>query len=265
MALMMDRTRIILVLTLLLTLGWNSDAQIRIIPREKVEAVSNPRLSRDSSALDFQNIHIVADMMNEDDPPATYRYRYRNVSDRRLQISRLVTTCSCASAKADKMSVGPGEDAEIVVRYDPKGHPGKFQRKIFVYTGDKDPAAVLLLSVDVRNGGDLAGEWPVQMGKIRLRRSEVTFSEGRKSVEKLRFINLAGRPLKLECDAAFLPECLEFRTKPEIVDDGKEGEIVLMYDPAKSGARGIMKVMIRDLGVPPSKSTITVFLSDDDL
>lgn len=237
-------------------------SQIRILPREKVESVSNPRLSRDSAALAFDTRHLVAEPMNEDDAPRTFVYGFTNKGNEPLVIRRLVTSCSCAAAVALKTEIAPGESSQIRVTYNPKGHPGRFERKVFLYTeGEDDPAAVLRLSVDVSNGTDMSREWPVQMGPIRLRRQEVTFSEGAKAVEKMRFINLSGKPLTLLCEEAFLPECLSFRTEPATVAEGKEGQIVISYDPSASGSHETMKVILRGLGLPPSKATITVRLT----
>ena len=182
-------------------------SQIRILPREKVESVANPRLSRDSAAMAFDTRHIVAEPMNEDDAPKTFVYRFTNAGKEPLVIKRLVSSCSCAAAVAVKTEIGPGESSQIRVTYNPKGHPGRFERKVFVYTeGEDDPAAILRLSVDVSNGADMSREWPVQMGPVRLRRQEVTFAEGVKAVEKMRFVNLSGKPLTLSCEEAFLPE-----------------------------------------------------------
>ena len=230
---------------------------MKILPREKIDNVANPRLSLDFAAFRFDTRHIVAEPMTEDDAPSTYIFKFENAGDRTLNIDRLVTTCSCASASIDKKDVKPGERAEIAVRYSPKGHPGRFERRIFVYaSGVNDPAAVLKLTVNVENGKDLSGVWPVQMGPIRLRRSSVEFVRGRKAVEKLRFINLSGKPLKLQCEETFLPDCLGFTT--DMVEDGQEGEIVISYDPSKPGAREQMKVILKGLGLPPTKATITV-------
>jgi hypothetical protein len=176
-----------------------ASAQMRIISRDKVEAVSNPRLSADSASLAFATRHIVAEPMTEDDAPKTFIYRFENIGDKELNIVRLVSTCSCASATCSVKSVAPGASADISVRYYPKGHPGRFERKVFVYTQEgNDPAAVLRLSVDVESGSDHSTQWPVQMGGIRLRRTEVTFVQGRKALETISFINLTGKTLKLE-------------------------------------------------------------------
>ena len=254
--------RHILAVSLILLAGTPAFSQLRILPREKVESVANPRLSRDSAALAFDTRHIVAEPMNEDDAPKTFVYRFTNAGKEPLTIKRLVSSCSCAVAVAVKTEIGPGESSQIRVTYNPKGHPGRFERKIFVYTeGEDDPAAILRLSVDVSNGADISREWPVQMGPIRLRRQVVTFAEGVKAVEKMRFVNLSGKPLTLSCEEAFLPECLSFRTDPVTVPAGEEGQIVISYDPSASGSRETMKVILKGLGLPPSKATISVRLT----
>lgn len=236
-------------------------AQLKILPRDVVENVSQPRLSPDSSAFSFDEEIIVAGRMNEDDDPYVFTYTFTNVSDRAIRIDRLVTTCSCLSALCDRMTLKPGEGGRVTARYNPKGHPGRFERRIFVYTeGEKDPAAVLRLHVDVENGADITDDWPVRMGYIRLRRSEMRINKGERSAERFRFINLSQKPLKLQCETAFMPGYLSFRVEPSIVEPGMEGEIILSYDPSVGGERRQSKVILKDLGVPPSQSSITVIL-----
>lgn len=256
--------RLISTVMAILLAGTPAFSQMRILPREKVESVSNPRLSPDSAALAFDARHIVAEPMSEDDAPKTFVYKFSNVGKETIAIDRLVSSCSCASAVSVKTELVPGESSEIRVTYSPKGHPGRFERKIFVYTdGETAPAAILRLSVEVSNGADISREWPVQMGPIRLRRQEVTFVEGVKAVEKMRFVNLSGKPLSLSCEDAFLPECLSFRTDPATVADGEEGQIVLSYDPSAPGARETMKIILKGLDLPPSKATLTVKLTKE--
>lgn len=260
----MKLARLILAVTAVLLAGAPAFSQIRILPREKVESVSNPRLSRDSAALAFDTRHVVAEPMNEDDAPNTFVYRFCNAGKETIAIDRLVSSCSCASAVSVKTEIAPGDSSEIRVTYNPKGHPGRFDRKIFVYTeGEDAPAAILRLSVEVSNGADISREWPVQMGQIRLRRQDVTFSEGTKAVEKIRFINLGERALQLTCEKAFLPDCLSFRTEPAIVASGEEGMMVISYDPSASELRDNTKVILKGLGLPPSKATITVKLTEE--
>ncbi len=244
-------------MTIIWAIAFTASAQMRIISREKVDAVSNPRLSADSASVAFDVRHIIADQMSEDDAPKTFIYNFKNIGVKTLNIHRLVSTCSCASATCTVNSLAPGESAQINVRYNPKGHPGKFERRVFLYTQEgNNPAAILRLSVDVTSGQDHSIQWPVQMGGIRLRVAEVSFTQGQKAVETISFLNLTGKPLKLECEEMFLPQCISFSSEP--VADGAEGVMTVTYDPTKPGARDNMKLILKGLGLPPSKSTINI-------
>ena len=249
--------RVISIISIWALAAMMASAQMKIISREKVEAVSNPRLSADSAAVLFDTKHIVADPMNEDDAPKNFVYTFKNTGKETIEILRLVSTCSCAIATCSVKKVAPGASAKINVRYNPKGHPGRFERKVFVYTQEgNNPAAILKLSVDVSTGSDYSTLWPIQMGGIRLRTTEATFAQGKKAVETISFINVSGKSLRLECETAFMPACLSFSC--EQVENGKEGAIQITYDPSKPGARESLKLILKGLGLPPSQSSITI-------
>ena len=251
--------KFILICIAVMASAMTAAAQLRMVSKEKLEQVSDPRHSSDSAFLAFDTRHIVAEPMNEDEAPKTFVYRFTNVGSETMQIKRLVSSCSCAAAVCTVKEVAPGASAEISVRYNPAGHPGRFERKVFVYTQDgNDPSAVLKLSVDVSAGADLSGEWPVQMGSIRFRRSEVTFKAGEKAVETLRFINAGDRPVSLDVDRDFLPACLSVSMEQGQIAPGEESVIRVSFDPSMSGARETMKVILKGLGLPPSQSSITI-------
>lgn len=239
-------------------------AQIRIIPREKIEAIANPEHSSDSSWLSFNTKSIIADPMNEDDSPKTFRYVFRNVGPETLQIRRLVTTCSCAVARCGKDKVEPGDSAVINVTYHPEGHPGRFERRIFVYTQDgSSPAAILSLSVNVEAGEDFSSLYGYQMGTIRLRRTEITFSKGERGVETIPFVNIGDKMLKMEYDKDMLPDCLSVSFEPEEAGSRQEGKIIISYDPSKGHVRDEMSVMLKGLGLSPRMSSIKVKIKND--
>ena len=247
------------IIIFLMCLGLGAQAQMKIIPREKLEAVNNPQLSPAAKNLKFDVMHIEAEPMGEDDGIKTYIYKFKNIGAEPVTVRRIVTTCTCVTAICRKERVQPNDSSEIEVRYNPKGHPGKFDRKVFVYTDDSQmPAAILRLSVDVERGKDLSGLYPVSMGSIRLRRKEMTMTRGVASVEKCPFVNLSGKPLMLECEKAMLPPCLKFSTRPAVIPVGGEGEIVIEYDPSKGGERDRMPVMLKGLGLPPTQSSIII-------
>lgn len=235
-----------------------ADAQLKMVPKDKLESVNSPKLSADSASLGFVATRIEAERMMEDELPKTYTFEFTNLGKDVLEIRRLVTTCSCVQAICPEKEVGPGEKSSIIVTYNPKGHLGKFERKIFVYTRDgNSPAAVLKLYVDVESSPDISGLYPVSMGKIRLRRNILRFRKGESAVEKLRFVNVSGKSLSFDCDRAFLPECFSFEAP--VTGPMEEGEMVIRYDSGKSGAREKVTIFLNGLGLPPSQSSLTVF------
>ncbi len=239
--------------------AMTAGAQIRIVPREKIEAVASPRLTSDSAYLKFDTRHIVAAVMSEDDPPAIYRYEMTNVGNETVKILRTGTTCSCVTVNASRTSLEPGEKSVLTVRYDPKGHPGRFVRKIFVYTQPgTSPAAILELTAHVERSTDKSKLYHVQMGNIRLRSEEIRFAKGIKAVETLNFINLSGNALRLECEEPSWPKCLAFETVPSVVEDGGEGVLKLTYDPAEGECGDNVSLILKGLGTSPEKSTINI-------
>ena len=250
---------IILAAVLALGIIPEASAQLKLVSKEKLQSVNSPKLSKDSASLNFVTKHIVAERMRESDSPKTFVYEFTNAGRSKIEIKRVVSTCSCAQAICLNPVVVPGEKSSISVTYDPKGHPGKFERKIFVYTQDGDvPAAVLKLSVDVEGNLDISGQYSISMGKIRLRRTVVRFKEGQDAVEKIRFVNVSGRVLRFDCDRAFLPECIKFYAPP--TRPLEEAEMVVRYDSTQPGAREKLTIFLNDLGLPPSQSSLTVYI-----
>lgn len=255
----MKRCLKVLILSLCLTV--NMQAQIQVLSRSELENVENPALSKDASNLKFKAESIVAEEMTEDDGIKSFTYTFRNVGSDTLHIDRLVTSCSCAVATYSQKTVAPGNEGTIIVKYNPKGHPGRFERKIFVYTGGyKTPAAILRLNVNVEVGADLSGAYQVAMGKLRLRRSEIAFRRGVKAIEKCVCINVSDAPLKVACNKYLLSPALTFKAQPEILQPGQEGTIVVEYDPSVNEERSDLLIMLNGLGVPPSQSVLKVKL-----
>ena len=251
-------TRIISVVVLALGLVPEAGAQLKMVSREKLEQVNSPKLHADSASLGFASRHIVAGRMTEDDAPKNYMFEFTNTGCETIEIKRLVSTCSCVQAVCSDKEIAPGEKSSIRVTYNPKGHPGKFERKVFVYTRDGDmPSAILRLSVDVDISSDASGQYPVSMGKIRLRRNELRFRKGETAVETLRFVNVSGKVLKFDCDRVFLPECISFEA-PQ-TNPMEEAEMVIRYDSSKPGARDKVTIFLSGLGLPPSQSALTVY------
>lgn len=249
-------------LSLIFVAFWaavTAHAQIVIVPREKLEAMNNPKLTAAALAMKFETMYIQAGPMGEDDGVQTFAYPFTNVGEDTLKVRNLISGCTCMTALCPKMTVAPGESSEIIVKYNPKGHPGRFERKVIVYADqDQEPTVILRLNVEVERGGDFSGLYPIAMGNIRVRRNVVSFSSGRKGVEICPFVNVSGKDFTLVCETPLLPPCLSVRAEPQTLQPGQEGEIIITYSPEKGGQRPKMPVMFKGLGLPPVQSSIMV-------
>ena len=240
-----------------------AEAQIVIVPREKLEAMHNPKLTASALAMKFETMCIQANPMGEDDGIQTFTYPFTNVSEDTLKVRNLVSGCTCMTALCPKMTVPSGESSEIIVKYSPKGHPGRFERKVMVYAGeDKEPTVILRLQVEVDRGADFSNLYPIAMGNIRVRRNEITFRAGEKGVERCPFVNVSGKVFTLTCETPLLPPCLSVRTEPETLQPGQEGEIIITYSPEKGGHRPKMPVIFKGLGLSPMQSSIIIYVVD---
>lgn len=131
--------------------AFASDAQIRIIPKEKIDSMANPVLSEDAASFEFVRDSIDAGMIAEGDSVRTCCYMFRNIGKKPVVITRVATTCSCLKARCENRVIRPMETSRIFADYYPEGHFGRFEKRIFVYTAasEKSPSAVLKLSVAV--------------------------------------------------------------------------------------------------------------------
>ena len=138
----------LILLAVVMVWGQNSMAQIKVLPKERIDSIANPPLARNAGNVIFEQDMIIAEFASGDTAPRTFEYEFINKGIRPLVISRLVSTCSCAKAEYDKRVIKPGERGVIRLIYNPEGRLGKNVRRVFVYTDDNvQPSAVLLLEV----------------------------------------------------------------------------------------------------------------------
>lgn len=138
----------LMVMVAVLAFAQTAYAQLKILPREKVDSVANPPLAANAGDMVFDCDRMAADYEPEDVQPRIFEYSFVNRSSSQIVISRLVSTCSCAVARYDRRVIGPNERGVITLTYNPEGRIGRQTRRVFVYTDDnRQPSAVLRLEV----------------------------------------------------------------------------------------------------------------------
>lgn len=150
----MSAIRYILVLGLsIIFYAAPMSAQMKIVPKHKLDSLANPPLVAGVERIvRFDAVDIGEFTINEADGIAEFEYDFENISSKDFLVTQIKTTCACVKAKSSPMLVEAGGKAKIKVQYNPKGHPGKFARRLFVFSSldEKRPIAVLILRVNVR-------------------------------------------------------------------------------------------------------------------
>lgn len=144
----------------------------------------------------FERTQIDAGHIGEDDTPPSYTFKWHNEGTAPLIITRVQTTCGCAAATYGRQPSAPGGEGTVTVTYHPKGHPGSFDRRIFVYTqlSDKMPTAILHLTGTVIASELTDGDYPYAMGTLRLKQQSVRFAREGLQSERIECLNTAAKP-----------------------------------------------------------------------
>ena len=234
-----------------------------LVERERqLDSIYNPPVSETGADMHFATRVVDAGTIKENAVPPEYTYTWTNGGDRPVTVLKVTTTCGCAVPSFDRAPVLPGEEGSLKVTYHPKGPPGNFDRRIFVYTdlsGSK-PAAVLSLKGFVEAAGVPVWAFGHRMGHLCLKRAEVQIDGARKAVERIMCVNAGDSPLTIGVDKALLPPYLSFRCEPETIPPGGEADLVITYDPGAAPMRmlNVVPMVLTGLDLPPSQRTITV-------
>ena len=245
--------------------------QIRIVPREQLEL----NLSADSQSLAFDTTELSLTSLSEDSEPVTVVFPVKNVSSRTIYLTRVSSSCSCLQPEPFDgfLKLSPGESSEIRAVYNPEGHPGKFSRKLFVYTAASEdtPAAVLTVNADVAWSSNPQTEFPVRCGNLLLARAEVTLSggekwpAGKKEIVSIRCYNASSKAMRLSAQTDFVPFPVVMHCEPQVLRSGERGRIVLEIGGAGcvggdgvagEVASGEYPIFLKGCGARPSESKI---------
>lgn len=249
--------------TLWLALPAQLQAQwVTHLTREKLDSLTNPATAAGGETMRFDTRRIETPELHEDGAPTTYTYRWHNDGKEPLVVTRIQTSCGCAKAKHDKRPVPAGGQGEIKVTYHPQGHPGDFQRKIFVYTqlSDTRPTAVLELTGHVKPSALPTHDYAHAMGPLLLKQRTVRLAGDRKQTERIECLNAGEKPLRPRADGGLLPKYLTFGCEPEILEPGKTGDLVIRIDPeqAPKTLPERIPILLEGLTLPPSQRMLEV-------
>lgn len=227
------------------------------LSQEKIDSLANPAAAKGSEAMRFETRRIETPELREDGAPTTYTYRWHNDGSEPLVVTRVRTTCGCAKAEYDGRPVPAGGQGEVKVTYYPKGHPGAFRRKIFVYTqlSETQPTAVLELTGHVEPSALPTHDYDYAMGPLLLKQRTVRLAGDRKQTERIECLNAGEKPLRPRADEGLLPEYLTLVCEPEVMGPGETGDLVIRFDPERAPQRmpERIPILLEGITLPPSQ------------
>ena len=162
-----------------------------------------------------------------------------------LVISRVQPSCECTKVTFPQQPVPPGGTAEIAATYDAR-MLGSFQKELEVYTNaSSEPVYLTLQGRVVQAATDYTGEFPIDMGAVRLANNVVEFDDvnrGDKPVVAIPIVNTSKgsyRPALMH-----LPPYLSATYEPEQLAGGRVGRILLALNTEKLKNYGLTQTSV---------------------
>ena len=216
--------------------------------------------------MSFDSLSIDIGRIEEDGEPARCVFRWKNCSGSPVSVVMVRTTCECLVPEFSTEPVAPGEESAVAFVYHQKGHPGKIDRKAFVYTGlsSSSPTAVLEVKGTVVPSARPVWQYRYRMGPLLLRQTTVRISDNELQVERIACMNDGESGLSLSVDSSALPECFSFRCEPGVIGPGETGDIVISFDPGK--VRGSLPdeipVILQGLDTSAGDRTLKIMIGE---
>jgi len=91
-------------------------------------ASAGPVIKITPSAYDFGDL--------KEGVKAVYDFTIENTGDAPLNISRVKTSCGCTASDVQKSVLAPGETTALKVEYNTEGRPGRFTKKVTIFSDD---------------------------------------------------------------------------------------------------------------------------------
>lgn len=203
------------------------EGQIRILPRQLLDSVQNP--VAEPCRLQFPTEPLQMGTISEQGGEWCGVVRWQNNEPRAVVITAVKSSCGCLRADYSAEPLKRGEVGELVVHYNPKGHPGAVEQRLFVYTNlsASRPSAVVRLTGRVVADTDRSADYPYACGALLLRTLEVRYEEG--ATLRVACLNGGKTPLKIRRDRMLCPAGVELATEPEVLAPGEAGDLVVRF------------------------------------
>lgn len=239
------------------------NAQIQIIPHEKLLEAAEPKLAE--SALRFVADKVDFGTIDEMSGVWQSSANLVNSGADTIIVTRLKTTCGCLKADIAKRVLAPKEQTNVILKYYPRGHAGRVMQRLFVYTNssESNPSAMLRLQGVVTASVDRSDDYPYTRGALRLRQDKLEIDGSQQQRIRIACMNGGTVALRPSADTMLSSKALKVCFEPALLAPNQEGDMIVEYSP-KADVKGlnVLKIFINGLGVSPRHSVVEIKIKE---
>lgn len=177
--------------------------------------------------------------------PRTVKFELTNRGEKPVRITAVHPSCGCTTVEWSKDEIAAGEGTTITAVYDAK-MLGTFQKELEVYTdASEEPLYLTLQGRVVSELTDYEGDFPIDLGVVRLNTNQVEFDDvnrGDYPVAHIEIVNTTKQSYTPQL--MHLPPYLNVKYAPELLAGGRVGRIMLTLDSDKLPAMGLNQTAI---------------------
>lgn len=238
-------------------------AQIRLVPQERLDSIRNPQTF--PSELRFSEPLIEMGTIPEAGGLWTRQIEWQNAEQTPVVITSIRTTCGCLKAAFSPEPLKRGEWGSIEVKYNPKGHPGAVDQRLFVYTSlsDRFPSAIIRLVGHVQADSDRKGDYPYACGSLLLRQNELRYT-GQHEI-RVACMNGGRGELRITHDPLLGPRGVKIETSPVVLGPAAQGDLIIRFEgEPEFRTDGTLQLLLEGLQLPPRMRTLRLKRADSN-
>lgn len=250
----------VLVALMLLCAASEVVAQVKVIPREKIEQISNPQTLTDAGVYFIDGQCVDLGLIEESRGAVERIIEWENRGDKPLVITRVKSSCSCLAVVAQRDVVAPGERALLQLRFNPSRRLGGVSYRVLIYSSlsDEVPTAMLSVTGEVLSSADGSADYPERCGALLLMSRRVKITPG--GEVRVACMNGGTEALQLSEDSQLSSEGVSLRTEPVVLEAGEQGDVVISYDTPAERINQPLMLYVGGLPLPPRQRAILLEL-----
>lgn len=232
-----------------------SYAQLKIIPQSAIKEAANPTIAQGSTIVIENNGTLSFGTIAEESGSWSGTIDWHTTDGKKASITRITSSCNCLVAEWSRRENTAAKGGKIGIKYLPKGHAGRVQQRLFVYTtlSDERPSAIVNVVGTVTPSADRSGDYGYSIGPLLVRQKELTLPAKGGEI-RVAVMNRGSSPITITHDKRMSIGGIRAHTEPTTLKSGEEGDLVVKYEP---NGEPVM-LYLQGVNIPPRERKIEI-------